>query len=283
MTVAHPVAETFAQAAHRIRTDPQRQGNTLSFAKEDEVVYAGDIHGARANLAKIIGFADLAAHPRRRLVLQEIIHGGPTDADGGDRSVELLLRAARLKIAHPEGVFFLMANHDLAQVTGNEITKEGRGACEAFDRGLDHNFGPAAAEVRAAVKDFLRCLPLAAKCPNGIFLAHSLPSPNRMDLMDWTILDRTYRDEDLRRGGSAYEVTWGRGHTPAQLDALAETLGATQFLLGHQHIPTGHQIVPNRAMILASDHQHGAVAVFDAGEPVADDGLADLVRPIVAL
>ena len=176
-----------------------------------------------------------------------------------------------------------MGNHDLAQVTGNEITKEGRGACEAFDRGLDNNFGSAAEEVRAAVKDFLRSLPLAARCPNGVILAHSLPSPNRMDLMDWSILERDYRDEDLRRGGSAYELTWGRGHTPEQLDALAETLSARQFIIGHQHIPTGHQIVPNRAMILASDHPHGAVAVFSAGEPVADDDLAGLVRPIVAL
>ena len=87
--MAHPIANAFQQAADLVAHDPQRQGNWLSFGGGDEIIYVGDIHGHRQNLAKVIAYADLPAHPDRRLVLQEILHGGPTDSQGGDRSVEV--------------------------------------------------------------------------------------------------------------------------------------------------------------------------------------------------
>jgi len=279
----HPVAHTFLKAAEEIAAGPAREGNCLRFGAGEEVVYAGDIHGHRDNLAKIIRYADLPANPDRRLVLQEIIHGGANGGHGGDRSVEVLLRAARLRISHPRQVFFLMGNHDIAEITNNEITKNGSGVCKAFGAGLEAMFGPDAEEVRAAVYEMLSRQPLAARCENGVFLSHSLPSPERMKLVDWTILDRPYRHEDFRRGGSVYEWTWGRGHTAEQLAELAERLGARQFLLGHEHIETGFQVLHDRAVILASDHAHGAVAVFDAGIEIPDNAITWHLKPIVAL
>jgi hypothetical protein len=277
----HPLAETFRQAAELIANDPTRQGNCLHFAAGEEIVYAGDIHGHRRNLAKIIGFADLGAHPRRRLLLQEIVHG-PTD-QGGDRSVDVLLEAARLKLSYPEQVFFLIGNHDTAEIAGNEITRDGAGSCKAFTAGLQTMFGSDAAEVRSAVHEMLRSQPLAARCENRMLLSHSLPSPERMDMIDWGILRRPYRDEDFRRGGSVYEWTWGRGYTPEQLAELADRLEADQFLLGHKHIQTGHEVPCPNVVILASNHSHGAVIVIDAGRKISDEDLPKRVRPIVAL
>jgi hypothetical protein len=266
-----------------VAEDGARHGNCLDFADSSEIVYAGDIHGHRQNLAKIIRFADLPSHRRRRLVLQELLHGGPADEQGGDRSFELMLRAARLKANHPDGVYFLISNHDLAQFTGSEVTKDGHGMCQAFDEGLDHSFGDDAGEVRAAVHQFLRRLPLAGRCPNGILMTHSLPAPRRMELIDWDIFDRPYRDEDFQRGGTVYEWTWGRGHTADQLQDIGRRLDARQFLLGHQPVEAGFEIVHQRAAIVASDDAHGAVMVFQADQAVPDDQLASLVRPIVSL
>ena len=281
--MAHPVAESFLKAAELFAADARRQGNLLTFAPGEQIVYTGDIHGERANLNKIIAFAGLPARPQRRLVCQEIIHGGPPDAQGADRSVELLMRLARLKTACPDHVFILMGNHELAQFTGNEITKEGRGTCRDFNAGIEHAFGDWSHEVRSAAETLMASLPLAARCSNGMFMAHSLPSPGRMELMDWDVLGRPYRPDDLHRGGSVYELVWGRGHTPPQLQQIAARLGVRQFLLGHQHIATGFEIQHGCLLILASDHPHGAVAVFDAGTGVPDDHLPDLVRPIAAL
>lgn len=291
----HPVARTFLEAARLICSDQARQGNCLHFDAGEEIILTGDIHGHRANLAKIIAYADLPAHPNRRLVLQEMIHGGPmvelqhsasagrSGEAAGDRSVETLLRAARLKLSYPHQVFFLMGNHDLAQLAGGEITKEGLGVCKAFDAGLDAMFGEDAPEVRSAVNQMLRNQPLAGRCANGAFLSHSLPSPDRMSLVDWEILQRAYRDEDFRRGGSVYEWTWGKGHTKGQLAEIADRVEAGLFLLGHQHIKTGYEIQLDRIVILASNHAHGSVMVFDAGADLPAEALTRHIKPIVAL
>jgi len=279
----HPLAKTFLQAAELICDDLVRQGNCLRFAAGEEILFAGDIHGHRKNLAKIIRYANLGAHPNRRLILQEIVHGGPTDEVGGDRSVEALLRAAKLKISYPQQVFFLMGNHDVAELTRSEITKNGRGLCKAFLAGLKRMLADDAEAVRDAVCRMLRSQPLAARCPNGVFLSHSLPSPGSMDLIDWEIFDREYREEDFRRGGTAYEWTWGRGHTCEQLAELRSRLGVRQFLLGHQHIETGYEVHHGCAVVLASNHAHGAIAVFDAGEEMADEDLPGHIKPVVAL
>ncbi|MCK4624823.1 MAG: metallophosphoesterase [Phycisphaerae bacterium] len=280
--MAHPVANTFIQAAELIVGDDNRDGNCLKFDSGEKIIYLGDIHGHRKNLAKVITHAALGSHPHRRLVLQELIHGGEPDQAGNDRSVEVLLRAARMKISYPKQVFFLLANHDISQITGHEILKDGRGECESFDAGLDNSFGSGAAEIRSAVHQLLRSLPLAARCENGAFMAHSLPSPNRMDLIDWEILTRPYADEDFQRGGTLYEWTWGRGHTVEQLAELAERLGVERFLLGHQPCKTGYQVQHGTSIILDSHHSHGVIMEFDAGLSL-NENLDEHIRPIVAL
>ncbi|HET6428354.1 MAG TPA: metallophosphoesterase [Phycisphaerae bacterium] len=281
--MAHPIAESFRRAAELVAANPLRQGNLLHLDGEDDVVFAGDIHGHRQNLARIIAYADVAARPKRRLVLQEIIHGGPTTPEGADRSFEVLLRAIRLKIAHPDRVCFLMGNHDVAQFTGNEITKSGMGVCKAFDMGLELSFGPSAEEVRDAVYAFLAAMPLAAVCPNGMLLSHSMPTPDRMKVMDWDVFGRPYAPKDFCRGGGVYEWTWGRNHSAEQLHAIGERLGVRQFLIGHQPVREGFEIQHGRAVILSSDSPHGAIMAFNAGTHTPDDELPALIRPIAAL
>ena len=134
-------AEIFRQAAQLNRQDARRTGNTIELPSDAVVLASGDIHGHRHNFLKVIDYADLSENPRRVLVFQEIIHGPIDPANGKDRSVDLIMRAARLKIAYPQNVLFLLGNHDVAQLTGNEITKEGYGVCKAFNEGVGYAFG----------------------------------------------------------------------------------------------------------------------------------------------
>ena len=291
----NPVAEAFRNAARLSAQDARRQGNLLRFAAGEEIVYAGDLHGNRQNLARIIAFCDLAAHPDRRLVLQEIVHcergpqsrgigfGDPALDAGGDLSPDVLLRAVRLKLAQPERVYFLIGNHDLAEITGQEIAKGGRGMCRDFKARLIACFGDQADEVHAAIAEFLHSLPLAARCANGAFLTHSLPAPARMPLVDWTILNRPYQPADLLRGGSVYEWTWGRGHSAQQLAELAQRLDARCFLLGHQPVEEGFRIEHGRLVLLATDHAYGAIMVFDAGAEMPQEDLPQHIRPVYSL
>ncbi|MCY2931194.1 MAG: hypothetical protein NTV86_17235 [Planctomycetota bacterium] len=280
--MAHPVADIFRQAAAANRDDARRRGNVVSLAGDDQVLYSGDLHGHRGNLGKIIAAARLGKDPQVRLVIQEVIHG-PLDADGLDRSLSLLMRVARLKLAHPVQVLFLLANHDVAQITGNEITKAGLGVCEAFARGVRDSYGDDADEVIAGMNEFLLSMPLAIRCPNGVWMSHSLPSPARQEIAGLDVLDRPTALEDLPRGRPVYEWTWGRGHTPEQIESLAAQLGVSVFLLAHRHCENGYEVISSRCLTVLSDHAHGCVVRFGASEPLTGEMLQQRIVPIASL
>lgn len=280
----NPFADILLQAAQLNRNDPRRQGNTVRLHDDGDILIAGDFHGHRHNLNKTIDFADLPNHPSRILVLQEVIHGPGDPASGHDRSVDLLVRVARLKIAHPQQVLFVMGNHDVAQLTGNEIAKEGRGVCKAFLAGVEFTFGPAAQEVLPAINEFIRSLPLAVITPNRVMICHSLPSPNRMELIDFGLLDRPdYSDADLRRGGTAYEWTWGRNQNPDQMEALATKLDIEFFVVGHRHSGEGFEMIPHRGLSIASDHAKGYIMLFAFAERLGVENVERFLRPITTL
>jgi hypothetical protein len=280
--MSSPVVEIFRQAAELTAADPRREGNLLRLGAPRRVVIAGDIHGSRANLGKILSYAAAGAKPAM-LILQEVIHGPTDPRTGQDRSVEVLLRAARAKIANPETVCFLLGNHDLAQITGNEITKAGAGVCKAFNEGVRFCFGDTAGEVLEAVHTFCRSLPLAARFDNGVLAAHSLPSPDRAALAGTAILSRPYGGGDFVRGGAAYEWAWGRDQTAEQLDALADELGVAFFVLAHRHLDDGWLEVGGRAVAIRSDIPRGCTFEFNADESVTTETYRRHVKPIARL
>ena len=276
-------AEIFHQAARLNTTDPRRRGNVVVLEGTHEILVSGDLHGNRAVLNRILAYADLAHEAGRLLVLQEIAHGPPDPRSGQDRSIELLLRAARMKVERPEQVLFVLANHDLAQITGNEISKAGRRVCQAFSDGVHYAFGPEGAEVLTAVEAFLMSLPLAIHCPNRVRICHTLPDPARMDLAGTEIFDRPYEAADLRRGGAVYEWTWGRKQTPEQIDQLASELDVDFFVLAHKHIESGCEMLSPRAIVVVSDHDHGGVLQFSTDAPLTGDNAAACFKPTVAM
>ena len=280
--VSSAVADIFRGAARLNAEDPRREGNLVALDTACELVVCGDIHGNRRGLAKVIAHADLKANPLRRLVLQEITHGPIDPGTGHDRSVELLLRTARLKIERPDQVLFLMGNHDVTQLSGGEITKDGRGVCRAFADGLLFAFGDDGPEVLDAVQQFMRSCPLAVRC-GGTMISHSLPSPSQMDEHSEDILTHPVTDEDLLRGGAAYNWTWGRKQTDEQLDELAGRLGVGFFLLGHQHTDAGFTVLGPRAAVVVSDHNHGCVAQFGGETNLSGDTFERYVKPLAAL
>ena len=278
----NPAADIFRQAAQSVLADENRTGNLLEIDASRNVIFSGDIHGNRTNLTRLLSLAG-RGEQRPVLVLQEIIHGPLDPRTGQDRSIELLLRAARTKLAHPENVFILLGNHDVAQVSGGEITKEGRGVCKAFREGVDFCFAQGGPDVYEAAMEFLRSLPLAIRFANGALAAHSLPYPNRAALGGTEILGRPYRPEDFKRGGPAYEWTWGRDQSPEQLDALAAELGVEFFLLGHRHVQSGWMEIPNRAVAINTDGPGGCVVQFRGDELMSAENIESHIHPLSGL
>jgi len=265
------------------QTDRFRRGNLVCLPDHGSLVIGGDIHGHRRNFERLVTHADLAGHPHRHLILQEIIHGGPEDDLGGCLSYQLLFEAVRLKLQFPDQVHFVMGNHDTACICSTEVMKNGKEMNRAMASALDREFRQASPDVRLAIKQFLFSQPLAIRCNNRLWVSHSLPNDRVIDQFDAGIFTRELRIDDCEKPGSAYLLTWGRRHGQKALDRMAEMLGVDLFVLGHQPQPHGWCMAGDNLIILACDHNHGCLLQIDLSRPYTAAELADACVPVASI
>jgi hypothetical protein len=280
---ATEAARIFHDAAGLNRSDPLRRHNLLEFPPYGQVVMTGDLHGHRKNFDKLVRYAMLDRAAARHVVLHEMIHaeseGGPTDD-----SHELLLEVAKYKCEFPEQVHFLQSNHELSQWTEHQIFKNGRPVIEDFVRGvLDHYGVEGGRSVYDAILDFLSSFPIAARTPNRLWLSHSLPAVADMQTFDPAVFSRPLAPYDLEYGGSVYQLVWGRRFSPEQLEQLARMFDVDFFIIGHTPQETGFDVVLDRVIILASDHNHGSFLPIDLARPCTLEHLVTSIRKFVAV
>lgn len=238
----------------------------------------GDLHDNPVHFHRVIEMAGLDNEDHgggdiepSHLTLHELIHGENLH-DGMDPSYRVLVRAAALKAANPEHVHILLANHELSQIAGRGVIKNGVNCVKAFNDAVEYVFGDDAPAVNEALGTFIRSMPLALRCtpvsdggreirPGGdILCLHSLPGDSDLERFDQTILERPLTEADYQpRTGSAHLLTWGRGQSPATLMTLAERWGVGVFLLGHEKADNGWLRVEPNGLILNSDHDRACV------------------------
>src|SRR5262245_32336687 len=141
---------TLRRAAEAFRNTPGRTGRLITLADATEVLVAGDLHGNLENFSRLLKRADLGAHPRRHLVVQELIHGPHRYPSGGDKSHQLVDLVAALKCQYPERVHYLLGNHELAQWTGLWIGKGDVDFNDVFREGVSSAYGSYAEEIYGA-------------------------------------------------------------------------------------------------------------------------------------
>jgi hypothetical protein len=262
------------------QTDRFRRANLIGLPAAGTLVVGGDIHGHRRNFERLVTYARLADHPQRHLVLQEIIHGGPEDGAGGCLSYQLLFDAVRLKLRFPDQVHFVMGNHDTAAINSSEVMKNGKEMNRAMALALERQFHEAGPEIRLAIRQFLFSQPLAVKCGNRVWISHSLPNDRFVEHFDPGIFERELKISDCAKPGSAYLLTWGRRHSQATLNRMAELLDASVFVVGHQPQPHGWSQAGDNLLILASDHDHGCLLQIDLSKPCT---VTDLTKSLIPL
>ena len=69
------VLSTIRRATELFRNTPGRSGSIISLDDASDVMVVGDLHGNLSAFKKVLASAALDRHPRRHLVLQELIHG----------------------------------------------------------------------------------------------------------------------------------------------------------------------------------------------------------------
>lgn len=277
---AGEVCDVLRSAAASCRTREGREGAVVRQPAEGRLVVAGDLHDEALNFRRILALADLERKPHTHLVLQELIHG-ESSFNGMDLSIRTLARVAWLITQYPDRVVLLLANHDLAQARGEAVLKGGLNMSETFDLGIEALFGERAEDVREAMGDLIRALPLATTTAQGVMIAHSLPSPRFIETFDTSVLHRAPTDEDYAPPeGSAYLMVWGRHHTQKVLDELAEAWGVEVFLLGHQPVEMGIEPQQHTSVIVNSDHSHAMAVVLDLAARYDAAALLDAAVPL---
>jgi hypothetical protein len=284
MTVADSAIETLKEATELNLEDPLRDGSLLRFANYGQVVMTGDLHGHRRNFEKLVRYCQLESTPVRHVLLHEMIHSEPKSIDWMDRSVELLLDAAQWKVFLPEQVHFLQSNHELAQMQDHEITKAGRLVTDDFERGVAEVLkGERVDEALEAINAFIASFPVAARSDNGVFFAHSLPDAYHLNQFDPNCVFQPADRLDLAEGGMIYQLVWGRRHTPALLEKLAEAWDVRWFVIGHQPQEMGYSVQHDRLIILATDNDHGVFLPIDCSRQYDLEGLVRRIMPCVGV
>lgn len=285
------VIETLERGARANLTNPGRRGTIelVELDPDDRLVLTGDLHDNPLHLARVVNAALPQGGSPAHLTLHELIHGD-TLMRGMDFSYRVLVRAAALKAAHPVHVHTLLANHELSQVVGAGIVKDGVRVVEAFNDAVEFTFESDAPLVRQAIAAFIRSMPLAVRFVTSgladVLCAHSLPAPELMDRFDPSILERLdqppqYQPDDLvPRRGSAHLMLWGRDHTPDQLARLAQRWRIGLFVLGHEKADDGVLLRPPNAVILNSDHGRGVYLDVPARTPRTPEAFAAMARPL---
>ena len=200
------------QAIALVRATPGRRGHVVQLQDCTEVLVAGDLHGHVANFQVMLRDADLANHPTRHFVLQELIHGKFRYPRGGDKSHQLVDLFAALKSQFPQQVHFMPGNHELAQWTDRPVLKADENLNALFQEGVTEaygtEFGP---QIYATYLELFQALPVLVRTPNRV---HRLPQPARRhgaaDVRPGPARSRALRAGRPATGRGGPRSAWGR-------------------------------------------------------------------------
>jgi len=269
------ILATIRRATELFRDTPGRTGSVIALDGADEVMVVGDLHGNVAAFRQVLVQAALAKHPKRHLVLQELVHGPWSYPDeGGDKSHQLVDLVAALKCQYPARVHLILGNHELSELTDRPIGKAGEFLNTLFRKGLETAYGPNAEAIFEAYRTLFAALPLAVRTANRVFLCHTIPDGALLDKLDLDLL-RTgvWPAESMERGGTVYALTWGRDTSPETADLFAKLVDADLFITGHHPCDEGFRQANHRQLIIDATDPYPTYCLFPAQEPATMERL----------
>jgi hypothetical protein len=276
------ILSTIRRASALIRATPGRSGGIITLKEAADVMVMGDLHGNISAFKQLLALAALDRHPGRHLVLQELIHGPLTyPGDNGDRSHQLLDVFTALKCQYPDRVHHILGNHELSELTGRSIGKDGEGLNAKFRRGVDTAYGASAGDIHESYKALFAALPLAVRTANQVYVCHTLPEASDLDTLELDLLGAdSWPEHAMKRRGTIYALTWGRDNAPETADRFAAMVDAELFVTGHQPCDLGFRQANHRQIIIDGTNPFPCYCLFPADRPVTIESLLACVKVI---
>jgi hypothetical protein len=263
-TEADSAIELLKQARRGRDKDPRVRGRAVLLPAEGEVWLTGDLHGNVDNLKRFAAMADLASHPERILVIQEIVHARFITADNRDLSFVAIMEAIRLMAAFPGRIYYLLGNHDLAVHLDRELVKGGKYLNRYLYRGMAYMYRERWQDVLLEYRKFITGMPAAVFAPNGIFMAHSTPKKAFIPTLSRDFLyEADPRKTPLRKLKPIAALVNGREYGPDAADMFADQLEVDLLLCGHTPTNKGFKVPNHRHLILDSQHEKARYVRFD--------------------
>jgi Calcineurin-like phosphoesterase len=276
------ILTTIRRATALIRATPGRAGGIITLTQAAEVMVVGDLHGNISAFKQVLALAALDRQPGRHLVMQELIHGSLMyPDDNGDRSHQLLDVFAALKCQYPDRVHHILGNHELSELTGRSIGKDGEGLNAKFRRGIDTAYGASAGDIHESYQALFGSLPLSVKTANRVYVCHTLPDASDLDTLDLDLLKAdSWPAEAMKRRGTIYALTWGRDTTPETADRFTAMVDADFFVTGHQPCDLGFRQANHRQIIIDGTNPFPCYCLFPADQPMTIELLLACVHRI---
>jgi hypothetical protein len=276
------VLATLEQATRWFRATPGRTGRFTRLPATAEVLLAGDLHGNVENFRLALKVADLAKHPHRHLILQELVHGPfAYPNQGGDKSHQLLDLVAALKCQFPTQVHYLLGNHELAQWQNQRIAKGDIDQNQWFLLGVETAYGDQAGAVYAAYLELWDAADLALRTENRVFISHTYPSAKNLPGWELAALEGTHlRPEDKSLGGAVHSLVWNRDHSQANVEAFLNKVDADWIITGHVPCEQGFATPNDRQLIVDALGTPACCCLFRTDRPMT---LLELVEGVCTL
>jgi len=271
------ILATIRKATELMRSTPGRSGSVIALDDADEVMVVGDLHGNLPAFRQALTIAALDRHPRRHLVLQELVHEiNKNDDDRPDRSHRLVDLVSALKCRYSQRVHLILGNHELSELTGRIIGKDGHTLNLRFRQGMELAYGVRTQDVYEAYLVLFAALPLAVRTPNRVFVCHTLPDARYLEALDLALLETDHWPEEaMKRGGTIYALTWGRDNAPETADRFAAMVDADWFITGHQPCDEGFRQASHRQIIIDGTNPYPAYCLFPALGAVTIESLLE--------
>jgi hypothetical protein len=260
-----------AQAAAANRATAGRNGNLVQLSAEegDDILISADLHGNRLNFKRILEIADLAANPRRHLVMQEVCHGGPTyPGEIGCMSHLLLEDVAALKCKYPDRFHFLLSNHELAELGDFPICKSKRMLNLHFRAGIVELYGEAADKIRSAYMQFISTCPLGIRLAGGTFISHTLPDRCDVTTFDTNVFKRALTPADWQPGSDVFRMVWGRDFRASNAAAFGKLVHAQLLIHGHEPCAEGVSAPNPNQIVLDCCSGRAAYLILPIAQPI---------------
>ena len=271
--------KTLRQSLAAFHNTPGRRGHVVTLADCEEVFVVGDLHGHLGNFQTALRRADLGKHPRRHLVLQEVVHGPYRYPNGGDKSHQLVDLVAALKCQYPQQVHYLLGNHELSQWTDRRVEKGNEEYTSLFREGVAAAYGKRADEVYAVYLELFASLPLVLRTPNRVFLSHSLPAARRLEVFDLAVLEKEeFEPSDLALGGAVHALVWGRDASAQNAAAFLQKVDADLLITGHIPCDRGFFAPNDRQLILDALGPTAGYCLFPTDRALTHAELIGLAR-----